>query len=131
MPREEVFLPVQRQVIAELGDDDLSDQPGPAMPRAIGRTGGGGLITPSCSTGRRTWVARRRGLRASPGRTRDLALVLANAVLGAAAAGALLVRFAQVLLVPKVRQLVEVEFSATATPVGLLGETVLGVGSAG
>jgi hypothetical protein len=43
------------------------------------------------------------------------ALVLANAVFRSAAAGALLVRLAQIMLVPIVRQPVEVEFSATAT----------------
>jgi hypothetical protein len=48
----------------------------------------------------------------------DLALVLADAVLGPTTAGALLVRLVQVMLVPKVRQLIEVEFSATATSRG-------------
>ena len=43
---------------------------------------------------------------------------LTNAIFDAAATGALLVRRAQVMLVPKVRQLVEVEFSTTATSRG-------------
>ena len=42
-------------------------------------------------------------------------LILTNLVFEAAAARALLIRFAQIMLVPKVRQLVEVEFSTTAT----------------
>ena len=47
----------------------------------------------------------------------DSVLVLADAVLGPTAARTLLVRLAQVVLVPKVRQLIEVEFPATATSV--------------
>ena len=48
----------------------------------------------------------------------DLAFILANAVFRSAAGNALLVGLTQVMLVPKVRQLIEVEFSATATTCG-------------
>ena len=115
--REEVFLPVQRQVIAEFSDDDLSDQPW---------SGDAASNWPH----RRRWA--HHAIFAVPAGVlgshvdvhfelrgdvlQDLALVLANAVFGPAAAGALLVRLAQVLLVPKVGQLIEVEFPATATP---------------
>ena len=119
MTREEVFLPVQRQVVAELTDDDLSDQPW---------SGDAASNRPH----RRRWA--RHAIFAVPAGVlgshvdvhfelrRDVlqnpALVLADAVLGPTAAGALLVRLAQVMLVPKVRQLIEVEFSATATSRG-------------
>jgi hypothetical protein len=114
--REEVFLPVQRQVIAELSDDDLSHEPW---------SGDAASNWPH----RRRWA--HHAIFAVPAGVlgshvdvhfelggdvlQDLALILANAVFGAAAAGALLVRLAQVLLVPKVGQLVEVELSGTAT----------------
>ena len=130
--REEVFLTVQRQVVAELGDDDLSDQPrsGDAAsnrPHRRRRARHAIFAVPAGVLGSHVDVhfeLRRDVLQ-------DSALVLADAVLGPTAAGALLVRLAQVMLVPKVRQLVEVEFSATATSRWLLGETVLGVGSSG
>ena len=117
--REEVFLPVQRQVIAELTDDDLSDQPW---------SGDAASNRPH----RRRWA--HHAIFAVPAGVlgshvdvhfelrrdvfQDSALVLADAVLGPTAAGALLVRLAQVMLVPKVWQLIEVEFSATATSRG-------------
>jgi hypothetical protein len=48
----------------------------------------------------------------------DLAFILANAVFSAAAGSALLVGLNQVMLVSKVRQLIEIEFPATATTCG-------------
>ena len=47
VPREEVFLAVQRQVVAELGDDDLSDQSRSGDAAGNRSLGGGGLATPS------------------------------------------------------------------------------------
>ena len=117
--REEVFLTVQRQVVAELGDDDLSDEPwsGDAAsnrPHRRRRARHAIFAVPAGVLGSHVDVhfELRRDVLQNP------ALVLADAVLGPTAAGALLVRLAQVMLVPKVRQLVEVEFSATATSRG-------------
>ena len=117
--REEVFLPVERQVVAELADDDLSDQPrsGDAAsnrPHRRRRARHAVFAVPAGVLGPHVDVhfeLRRDVLQ-------DPALVLADAVFGSAAAGALLVRLAQVVLVPIVRQLVEVEFSATPATVG-------------
>jgi hypothetical protein len=106
VPREEAFLTVKRPVVAELGDDDLSNRP-----HRRGRARHAILAVPAGVLGSHVDVhfeLRRDVLQ-------DPALVLADAVLGATAAGALLVRFAQVLLVPKVRQFVEVDLPATAT----------------
>ena len=115
--REEVFLTIERQVVAELGDDDLSDQPrsGDAAsnrPHGRRRARHAVFAVPAGVLGSHVDVhfELRRDVLQNP------ALVLADAILGPTAAGALLVRFAQVMLVPIVRQLVEVEFSATATP---------------
>ena len=47
VPCEKIFLPVERQMVAELGHDDLSNEPGPGDATGIGRAGGGGLTTPS------------------------------------------------------------------------------------
>ena len=114
--REEVFLPIERQVVAEFSDEDLSDQPWP---------GDAASNWPH----RRRWA--RHAIFAVPTGIlgshvdvhfelrrnvfQDSALVLTDAVLGPATTGALLVRLAQVMLVPKVWQLIEVEFPATAT----------------
>jgi hypothetical protein len=122
--REEVFLPVQRQVIAELSDDDLSNQPwsGDAAsnrPHRRWLAHHSIFAVPAGVLGSHVDVhfeLRRHVLE-------NAALVLADAVFGPTAAGTLLVRFAQVLLVSIVRQLIEVELSATAT--SLWGETVL------
>ena len=116
MTREEVFLPVQRQVVAELGDDNLSDQPrsGDAAsnrPRRQRRARHAIFAVPAGVLGPHVDV--HFELRGDV--LQDPALVLADAVLGPTAAGALFVSFAQVMLMPKVWQFVEVEFSATAT----------------
>ena len=68
--REEVFLTVERQVVAELGDDDLSDQSrsgDAAGDRSHRRRRARHAVLGS--SGRHTWVARGRALRASPART--------------------------------------------------------------
>ena len=114
--REEVFLTVKRQVVAELGDDDLRDQPwsgDAASDRPHGRRRACHAVfaVPAGVLGSHVDVhfeLRRHVLQ-------NAALVLADAVFRPAAARALLVRFAQIVLVPIVRQLVEVEFSTTAT----------------
>ena len=116
--REEVFLSVQRQVVAELADDDLSDEPwsgDAASNRPLGRRWAHHAIfaVPAGVLGSHVDVhfeLRRHVLQ-------DLGLVLADAILRPTAAGALLFRLAQVLLVPIVRQLVEVEFSTATTTV--------------
>ena len=132
MAREEVFLTVERQVVAELGDDDLRDQPwsGDAAsnrPHRRRRACHAVLAVPAGVLGSHVDVhfELRRNVLQNP------ALVLADAVFGATAAGALLVRFAQIMLVPIVRQLVEVEFSATATRRRWRSAAVLDVGSSG
>ena len=116
MAREEVFLSIERQVVAELGDDNLSDQPrsGDAAsnrPRRQRRARHAIFAVPAGVLGPHVDV--HFELRGDV--FQDLALVLADAVLGPTAAGALFVGFAQVMLVPKVWQFVEVEFSTTAT----------------
>ena len=119
MAREEVFLPIERQVVAELTDDDLSDQPwsGDAAsnwPHRRRWAHHAVFAVPAGVLGSHVDVdfeLRRDVLQNS-------ALVLANAVFRSAAADALLVRLVQVMLVPKVRQLIEVEFPAMATSCG-------------
>jgi len=117
--RKEVFLTIERQVVAELADDDLSNEPWPrdaasnwpqrrwwahhaifAVPA--------GVLGPNVDV----YFELRRNV------LQDLAFILADAVLVPTTAGTLLVRLAQVMLVPKVRQLIEVEFPATATTCG-------------
>jgi hypothetical protein len=114
--REEVFLPVQRQVIAELSDDDLSDQSwsGDAAsnwPHRRRWAHHASFAVPAGVLGSHVDVhfELRRDV------FQNSALVLANAVFRSAADDALLVRLAQVMLVAKVGQLIEVEFSATPT----------------
>ena len=128
---EEVFLTVERQVVAELGDDDLRDQAwsGDATsnrPHRRRRACHAVLAVSAGVLGSHVDVhfELRRDVLQNP------ALVLANAIFRPAAARTLLVRFAQVMLVPIVRQLVEVEFSATATRRPWRGGSS-GVGSTG
>ena len=114
--REEVFLTVKRQMVAELGDDDLSDQPrsgDAASNRSLGRWRARHAVFAVPAGVLESHVDMHFELRRHI--LQNAALVLADAVLGPTAAGALLVRFAQVMLVPIVRQFVEIEFSATAT----------------
>ena len=114
--REEVFLTVERQVVAELGDDDLRDQPrtGDAAsdrPHRRRRACHTVLAVPAGILGSHidVYFELRRDV------LQNAALILTNSIFEAAATRALLVRFAQVVLVPIMRQLVEVEFPATAT----------------
>src|SRR5882757_5723863 len=114
--REEVFLTVKRQMVAELGDDDLSDQPrsgDAASYRSLGRCRTRHAVFAVSASVLGSYVDMHFQLRRHI--LQNAALVLADAVFRPAAARALLVRFAQVMLVPIVRQLVEVEFPATAT----------------
>src|SRR5258708_7479196 len=101
-------------MVAELADDDLSDQPrtgNAARNRSHRRRWAGHtvLAVPARVLGSHVDVhlKLRRHVFQEP------TLVLADAILGTTAAGALLVRCVQVMLVPIVRQLVEIEFPAT------------------
>ena len=114
--REEVFLAVKRQVVAEFGDDNLRDQPWPGdaasdRPHRRWRACHAVLAVPAgvLRSHVDVYFELRRDVVQNP------ALVLADAVLRPAAVRALLVRIVQIMLVPIVRQLVEVEFPATAT----------------
>ena len=112
-------MPVKWQVIAEFTDNDLSHEPwsGYATSNRPHRRWWAHhaiLAVPTSVLGSQVHVhfeLRRNVLQNS-------ALVLADAVLGPTTARALLVRLAQVMLVPKVRQLIEVEFPATAMSCG-------------
>ena len=117
--RKEVFLPVQRQVVTEFGDDDLSDQSRPsdaAVDRPHRRRRARHAVFAVAARVLGTHVDVHFQLRRDV--LQDPALVLADAIFRSAAAGAPLVRLAQVVLMPVVRQLVEVEFSATPATVG-------------
>lgn len=112
MTREKVFLSIERQMVAELGDDDLSHQSW-SGDTAVNRPRGwrwthDAVLAPATGvlgTDVNVHFQLRRQILQNP------ALVLPDASFRAAAARTLLVRFAHIVLVPIVGQLGQIKRS--------------------
>jgi hypothetical protein len=113
LARENLFQPVQRQVIGKLAGDDVSQQPGPASPRSRGDSARAATVicgfSPEASHARRHTSCAHADALEVPGKVLDLpALLRADLLplLAAARAGALFP--AQLVDVRGDRQILEV-----------------------